>query len=76
MSPRTVNKDDLELVKEMLDHGDFDEIREMVRVWRGLKAIGYLGSVALKICALVGGLYGAWYAFSEWLLIFLRGNVS
>ncbi len=59
-------KDDLELVRQMLDRGEFDEIREMAKLWRGIKALGTLGTAIVKIAALVGSLYGVWYAASSW----------
>ena len=65
-------KDDLELVKEMLAHGEFDDIREMARMWRGAKSLGYLGSTVIKLLTMVAALYGAYYAFSMWAAQFIK----
>lgn len=62
--------DELDLVREMLDRGEFEEIREMAKLWRGVKALGALGTAIVKVAALVGSLWGAWYALQTWVFQF------
>lgn len=69
-------RDDLDLVRDMLAKGEFDEIREMARIWRGMKALGAFGTFILKVFGLVGGLYASYYAFVHWVLEAMKGNPS
>lgn len=62
-----MSADEIDLLRKMVERGDVDELREMVRLWQGIKALGWLGTAIVKVAALVGSLYGVWYAVQVWL---------
>lgn len=61
------------MVREMLDHGDLEEIREMVNMWRGFKALGSLGWVIIKMCGLIAAIYGFYIAGASWFTALIKG---
>ena len=58
-------------IKAMHDHGDFDKIDRMVKVWEGLEALGSMGSILAKFlmwCSIIGGAYLALTGhLAEWV---------
>ena len=59
-------------LKAMHDRGDFDKIDRMVKFWDALETLGRVGDLARRIILWLGVMFAAWFAFSEYLVNYIR----
>jgi hypothetical protein len=54
-------------LKQMHDHGDFEKLERMVKLYDGLEAMGSLGSLVTKVLIWCAGLGGGYLIVENWI---------
>lgn len=54
-------------VKAMHDHGDFEKLEKMVKLYDGLEAMGSVGSLITKVLIWCAGIGGAYLIVENWI---------
>lgn len=80
MSPtwKQVHDDD-EVVRKIdgaLTEDEIVEVREGLRILRAFQSFGLLGTWVKNVLIWCGIVIGAWLAFNEWVLKFIRAAVN
>lgn len=60
-------------VKQMWDKGDFETIDRMVRFWEALENLGLIGDLLRRFIIWSGVISMGYFAFSGWLVEFIKG---
>ena len=60
-------------VKQMWDKGDFETIDRMVRFWEALENLGLIGDLLRRFIIWFGVILMGYFAFSGWLVEFIKG---
>ena len=60
-------------VKQMWDKGDFETIDRMVRFWEALENLGLIGDLLRRFIIWFGVISMGYFAFSGWLVEFIKG---
>lgn len=60
-------------VKQMWDKGDFETIDRMVRFWEALENLGLIGDLLRRFIIWFGVVSMGYFAFSGWLVEFIKG---
>ena len=63
-------------LKAMHDRGDFDKLDRLVKFWDALETMGRVGDLIRRAIIWCGVIFAAWFAFSEYLVKYIRSAVG
>lgn len=66
----------VEKVRNELTNEELQEVREGLAILRTFNAFGAIGNWAKNVLIWIGIFLGAWFAFNEWVVKFIRGAVQ